>query len=601
MPTCWPLDGRCACPGSHEGHNIGKAPIGQLAPHGVDDATTDAATVSRWWSQYPLANVSVALAPAGLLMVDPDSGMARADAHKRGLGLSIVRRSRNDAYLFTAPDGCPAARVIHDGPSGALDVLSDGYAIVHGTHASGAAIELDEAHPLGTAPAWAVEMVTRKATEKDDRALRTAERATGATAGGTEPPVRLHPRGLQRWRGELVQTTGGRTDTSDSLFFLGLDLAECNATHSAIVAALAERDVALGWRKYTDRADADERYDEIADKAIAREDAQRQGSPSDMLTWPTLAVDASVAGPANGECSPHCARHVGEMRRWRAETAALFRNPDLSAAEKLAHWALVNEFVWNGEPHTIRVKEFARRTGSSDRAVGRAIDRLSNPDDSGAPFRKTVTRVRLDKPLVNPVTGELVEWVSAIELAPTPRAAPDLLHAGATFSPQDKPAWGGAGRQRPACAKHPEAAVLATTALECSVCHEPIGSPETVVRRPQDALNVHLVHSDAQRPPPLSMCRRTPDVHLVHSEPAPPTPEADCGFDEPTDGTRSPWELAFLTHGSIVRWRAHVLGELRIRQGRKAWEAFAQECPDRLPRVVDELRRLRDASAGMVL
>jgi len=288
-----------------------------------------------------------------------------------------------------------------------------------------------------------------------------------------------------------------------------------------------------------------------------------------------------------------------EFSRWRAETAALFRNPDLSAAEKLAHWALVNEFAWNGEPHTIRVKEFARRTGSSDRAVGRAIDRLSNPDDSGAPFRKNVTRERLETPLVNPKTGELVEWVSCIELAPKPKAAPDLLRAGATFSPKDRPEWGGAGRQRKACTKHPEAAVLATTALECSVCHEPIGEPETVVRKPQNALNVHLVRSDA--PPGERRRGRTTDVHLVRSEPHPPAPDADYGFDVPPNGVRSPWLLSFLTLGSACWWQSQVLCGVRVRSGQKHWEKFAAEHPDRLPRVVDELRQLREASAGVQL
>jgi len=284
-----------------------------------------------------------------------------------------------------------------------------------------------------------------------------------------------------------------------------------------------------------------------------------------------------------------------EFSRWRGETAALFRNPDLSAAEKLAHWALVNEFTWNGEPHKIRVKEFARRTGSSDRAVGRAIDRLSNPDDSGAPFRKNVTRERLETPLVNPKTGELVEWVSCIELAPKPKAAPDLLHAGATFSPKDRPEWGGAGRQRKACAKHPEAAVLATTALDCSVCHEPIGAPETVVRKPQSALNVQLVRSDAA---PRSGARgRTPGVQDVHSDPPPPSPETDYGYDVPPNGVRSPWLLSFLTLGSARRWQSHVLCGIRIRQGAASWERFAAEHADKLPRVVEELRQLRQLQA----
>jgi hypothetical protein len=133
------------------------------------------------------------------------------------------------------------------------------------------------------------------------------------------------------------------------------------------------------------------------------------------------------------------------------------------------------------------------------------------------------------------------------------------------------------------------------------VCHEPIGAPETVVRKPQDALNVHLVRSDAQRPLPPTGVERTPDVHLVHSEPPSPSPEADVGYDPPPNGARSPWLLSFLTLGSAAQWRSHTLCGVRVRSGQKSWEQFAAEHPDALPRVVEELRQLRQASGRMTL
>src|SRR5688572_27110448 len=81
-----------------------------------------------------------------------------------------------------------------------------------------------------------------------------------------EPPVRLTGRALERWRGELVeQREDGTRDRSDSLFHIGLALAAAGATRRTIEIALAERDVTLGWKKYTDRADADDRYAEVAD------------------------------------------------------------------------------------------------------------------------------------------------------------------------------------------------------------------------------------------------------------------------------------------------------------------------------------------------
>src|SRR5215210_2083340 len=111
MPTCWPFradpnePAMCGCGGRydratkqyvpHEGRDIGKAPIGRLVPNGVDNATTDPTIIARWWRECPTANVSVALKPAGLVMIDPDSDLAMADAYKRGISFTITRHSRN--------------------------------------------------------------------------------------------------------------------------------------------------------------------------------------------------------------------------------------------------------------------------------------------------------------------------------------------------------------------------------------------------------------------------------------------------------------------------------------------------------------------------
>ena len=56
----WPIrHGRCAC-GRACGRDAGKHPMGPLAPHGVHDATTDAATLIRWWTDTPDANIGIA-------------------------------------------------------------------------------------------------------------------------------------------------------------------------------------------------------------------------------------------------------------------------------------------------------------------------------------------------------------------------------------------------------------------------------------------------------------------------------------------------------------------------------------------------------------
>jgi hypothetical protein len=85
-------------------------------------------------------------------------------------------------------------------------------------------------------------------------------------AGG-EPPVALGPEAMKVWRGEKPKAKNtGELNRSGSLVKIGRVLYDAGATRPAIVAALAERDEALGWRKYTDRHDADTRYHEIVDE-----------------------------------------------------------------------------------------------------------------------------------------------------------------------------------------------------------------------------------------------------------------------------------------------------------------------------------------------
>ena len=274
FPLCFPTaDGACGCGSGHQGRDVGKAPIGRLAPHGLESATTNTATVDRWWRTVPRANVGIALRPSALVLVDPDAPETDAEARRRGLDGAAVRASKNRAYLFKRPQGCPSVDVIKqdDAP---LDVMAAGYVVAHGTHQTGAAVRLDPAARLRPAPRWVVDLLDRRARDRERRAAaadRTARQRSTHGGEGTGPPVRLHPRGQLRWRGELVvRTPAGKVDRDRSLFYLALDLAECNASATAIVAALAERDRSLGWQKFTGRADADRRYGEIATKAVAR-------------------------------------------------------------------------------------------------------------------------------------------------------------------------------------------------------------------------------------------------------------------------------------------------------------------------------------------
>jgi P4 family phage/plasmid primase-like protien len=82
-----------------------------------------------------------------------------------------------------------------------------------------------------------------------------------------EPPVELDPEARKVWQGERPKLKDtGAIDRSSSLVKIGRALYDAGATRPAIVASLAERDQALGWRKYAGRHDAEARYHEIVDE-----------------------------------------------------------------------------------------------------------------------------------------------------------------------------------------------------------------------------------------------------------------------------------------------------------------------------------------------
>ncbi len=58
-------------------HPGNKQPLGRLARHGYRSASANLDTVRSWWREEPDANVAIAAAPSGLLVID-------ADAHRGG-------------------------------------------------------------------------------------------------------------------------------------------------------------------------------------------------------------------------------------------------------------------------------------------------------------------------------------------------------------------------------------------------------------------------------------------------------------------------------------------------------------------------------------
>ncbi len=290
LPLCWPTpDGRCGCGRGHQGREVGKAPLTRRAHL---DATVDDGLIWFWWATWPEANLGIALEPAGLMSIAPDSEEWLREFELWGLpeGAAVFESGGGPGhrhYLLHRPEGCPASRLCRPEE---FDILSKGYVVVPPSrHRSGSNYRwlrpLYELGFLPDAPAWAVRMLLDQAERARPIALPVRE---------DEPPVRLDDEGLEWWRGERMKTLeDGRVDRSATLYAIGYRLALGGAGFRTIVDALRDRDSALGLRKYVDRRDGGEKeYERIADKVLAAvEGHEHEGRRS--TRHPSVGLDVT--------------------------------------------------------------------------------------------------------------------------------------------------------------------------------------------------------------------------------------------------------------------------------------------------------------------
>jgi hypothetical protein len=107
-----------------------------------------------------------------------------------------------------------------------------------------------------------------------------------SSVGGGEPPVRLSGYDLEVWEGK--HATGD--DRSGSLCRLADVLWRANLQGAALRDALEERDVALGWEKYSGRPDADKRYWEIVELVSSGE---RKGQEKSDSAYSAYSADST--------------------------------------------------------------------------------------------------------------------------------------------------------------------------------------------------------------------------------------------------------------------------------------------------------------------
>jgi hypothetical protein len=290
IPLCWPDEtGKCACGWNHANlKEIGKAP---RVKDGVKAASANKEQIAAWWQAIPNANVGLALAPSGFVMIDPDSPEALAEVEAKGLPATLVRCSKAKAFIYKVPPGTPTVAITKKGESAKIDILTQGYAVVHGQHQTGCKVYLEDPYVgPSDAPEWVLDIIAEYAEEQKARKERV-EQQREENFGG--PPVNLMAEDLLWWRGEMViddtdsvprpTAEAGGVDRSATLFQIGAILGRANASAKVIADALAERDEALGYGKYAGRKDEAE-YWRIAEKVCGSPRPANVPSPSSPTT-----------------------------------------------------------------------------------------------------------------------------------------------------------------------------------------------------------------------------------------------------------------------------------------------------------------------------
>ena len=152
-------DGRCSCnkqPCTHSGKH-------PRTKRGLQDATTDKATVRRWWTEWPHANIGLALKSAGLcaIDIDPRNGGSMDAVEVRGeVPSTLVQKTGGGGQhlLFRLPANIKLPGILVPG----VDIKHDGYIVLEpSNHVRGGSYQFDDWSPIegevpdiAVAPEW---------------------------------------------------------------------------------------------------------------------------------------------------------------------------------------------------------------------------------------------------------------------------------------------------------------------------------------------------------------------------------------------------------------------------------------------------------------
>jgi hypothetical protein len=133
-----------------------KGPLTKLVPNGKTDATTDPATIRKWWRQEPNANIGVNLAASGLVAADVDSYKLDCAWHELVQGREIPATLEQSTpsggrhYIFKAQPGVNH----HNTKPAGLEIIHDGYVLLEPSRAGGKPYRIECDDDPAPAPDW---------------------------------------------------------------------------------------------------------------------------------------------------------------------------------------------------------------------------------------------------------------------------------------------------------------------------------------------------------------------------------------------------------------------------------------------------------------